>query len=163
MRFRFFSGVSLLPAHTELSCCSFGSLESLTHKMLDSFKSLSMQVPSAILVNNDVFITSSHLARGRETVSINRPTNRYDGVATLYDALHAQKYNSACASIDFVRNSIGWLWCNGSERQLGQGTTKKRDNWRPADVGDRTRDTRAKHRDVPPKAGQVATGGYVFW
>jgi len=62
--------------------------------------------------------------------------------------LFFQWYNSACASIDFVRNSVGLLWCNGSERQLGQGTTKKRYNWRPADVGDGTRDTRARNRDV---------------
>jgi len=34
---------------------------------------------------------------------------------------------------------------------------KKRDNWHPAEVGDGTRDTRAKNRDVPPKAGRVAT------
>jgi len=60
-----------------------------------------------------------------------------------------------CASVDFVLNSIGLLWCNGSERQLRQGATKKRDNWRPAEVGDGTRDTRAKNRDVA-KSG---TGG----
>jgi len=46
---------------------------------------------------------------------------------------------------------------NDKDKVQGQGTTKKRDNWRPADVGDGTRDTRAKNRDVPPKAGQVAT------
>ena len=65
--------------------------------------------------------------------------------------------NSVCASVDFVLNSIGLLWCNGSERQLRQGATKKRDNWRPAEVGDGTRDTRAKNRDVPPKVGRVVT------
>ena len=38
-----------------------------------------------------------------------------------------------------------------------QGVTKKWDNWRPAEVGDGTRDITAKNREVPPKAGQVAT------
>ena len=77
---------------------------------------------------------------------------------TLYErCIACILMNYVCTSVDFVLNSIGLLWCNGSERQLRQGTTKKRDNWRPAEVGDGTRDTRAKNRDVPPKAGRVAT------
>ena len=82
---------------------------------------------------------------------------------TLYErCIACILMNSVCASVDFVLNSIGLLWCNGSERQLRQGATKKRDNCRPAEVGDRTQDTRAKNRDVPPKAGRVATLLPVF-